>query len=299
MFEHKTLGSLDDFFLEYEKRREQGIYFYRINGYNDRIREFIARYYEEARKTGVVIEGRITNPDEKNLAYYEEIMGMQLQLRMGFLLSSLQKWLPRMKDHQRQNVAASMYDTLDAMRREGKNDNMLRNAFIKFMCWLYYKFERIVNQLGESRIPKILYEGNISSYELKLLCILSGAGCDIVLLQYQGDDGYCMLDGDSRFSRKLELPEMREFPQGFCIKVLRQEIEERANVERLYGTPPRLLNCTNAWIEGKGLMDVQKPFQTRGRDDRFFYNCFLRVEGWEGKLELYECDVHITYANSR
>lgn len=300
MFEHKTLGSLDDFFLEYEKRREPGIYFYRINGYNDGIRDFLARYYEEARKTGVVIEGRIPNPDERNLAYYEEIMGMQFQLGMGFLLSSLQKWLPRMNERQRKNVAESLYDTLDAMRREGKNDNMLRNAYIKFMCWFYYKFERIVNRLGESRIPKILYEGTVSNYELKLLNILSGAGCDIVLLQYQGDEGYSALDGDSRFSRKLELPGMGAFPQGFCIKTLRKEIEERANVERLYGTPPRQQNCTNAWIQGKGLEDVLKPAQARGQDGRFYYNCFLRVEGVEDKLtylnELYRFQLEITGA---
>ncbi len=300
MFEHRVLDSLDDFFLERGKRREQGIYFYRINGYNGLIREFLERYYEEARRTGVVIEGKIPNPDEKNLAYYEEVMGMQFQLSMGFLLSSLQKWLPRMNDYQRKNVAAALYDTLEAMRREGKNDNMLRNAYIKFMCWLYYKFERIVNQLGESRVPKILYEGSISNYELKFLCILSGAGCDIVLLQYQGDGGYCALDRDSVLSCKLELPDMREFPPGFCIKALRREIEERANAERLYGTPPKLSNCTNAWMEGKGLEDVQKPVQARGQEERFFYNCFLRIEGVEDKLtylnELYRFQLEMTGA---
>ena len=256
MFENRAVSSLDDFFLEYGKRREQGIYFYRINGYNDLIREFLLRYYEEARRTGVVIEGKIPNPDEKNLAYYEEIMGMQFQLGMGFLLSSLQKWLPRMNSYQRQNVAESLYDTLEGMRREGKNDNMLRNAFIKFMCWLYYKFERVVNQLGENRIPKILYEGNISNYELKLLCILAGAGCDIVLLQYQGDKSYAALDRDSRFSRKLELPGMGDFPREFCIRALRKEQEERVERERLYGPLPRVNACTNAWISGKGLVDV-------------------------------------------
>ena len=300
MFKHKALGSLDDFFLEYGKRREQGVYFYRINGYNDNIGEFLVRYYEEARRTGVVIEGKIPNPDEKNLAYYEEIMGMQFQLSMGFLISSLQKWLPRMNDYQRKNVAAALYDTLDAMRREGKNDNMLRNAFIKFMCWLYYKFERVVNQLGENRIPKILYEGSVSNYELKFLCILSGAGCDIVLLQYQGDGEYCALDRDSRFSLKLELPGMGEFPQEFCIRALRKEMEERANAERLYGTPPRLSACTNAWIEGKGLEDVQKPVQLRGQDERFFYNCFLRMAGVEDKLtylnELYRFQMEMAGA---
>ncbi len=297
MFEHKALGSLDDFFLEYDKRREQGIYFYRINGYNDRIRGFLVSYYEEARRTGVVIEGKIPNPDEKNLAYYEEIMGMQFQLSMGFLLTCLQKWLPRMNEFQRKNVAESLYDTLNGMRKEGKNDNMLRNAFIKFMCWLYYKFERVVNRLGENQIPKILYEGNISNYELKFLCILSGAGCDIVLLQYQGDKGYSSLDRESCFSRKLEMTGMGEFPQGFCIKDLRKEIEERANLERLYGTPSKLWNCTNAWIEGKGLADVLKPMQARGQDERFFYNCFLRIEGVEDKLtypnELYHFQMEI------
>lgn len=44
------------------------------------------------------------------------------------------------------------------MQRAGKTEGMLKNAYIKFMCWLYYKFERIVNLLGENSVPKILYE---------------------------------------------------------------------------------------------------------------------------------------------
>ncbi len=45
-------------------------------------------------KSGVVIEGKIANPTEQNLSYYEEIMGMDFQMSMGFLLTSLKKWLP-------------------------------------------------------------------------------------------------------------------------------------------------------------------------------------------------------------
>lgn len=100
----------------------------------------------------MVIEGKIPNPDEGNLSYYNEIMGMDFQMNMGFILMSLRKWLPRMNEFQRQNVADSIYDSLDSMRRSGKTENMLKNAYIKFMCWLYYKFERIVNQLGENNI---------------------------------------------------------------------------------------------------------------------------------------------------
>ena len=72
-----------------------------MNGYNDKCRQFIGEYAKEARKSGVVIEGKIANPTEQNLSYYEEIMGMDFQMSMGFLLTSLKKWLPRMNDYQR------------------------------------------------------------------------------------------------------------------------------------------------------------------------------------------------------
>ena len=165
----------------------------------------IKKYYDVARRTGVVIEGKIPNPDEGNLSYYNEIMGMEFQMNIGFILMSLRKWLPRMNEFQRQNVANSIYDSLDSMRRAGKTENMLKNAYIKFMCWLYYKFERIVNQLGENNIPKILYEGSISNYELMLISILSNAGCDVVLLQYAGDGGYLKSDPESVLSDCLPM----------------------------------------------------------------------------------------------
>ena len=152
MFTHKKIQNLNDFFVDLNSRPDKGVYFYRINGYTDEIGQFIQKYYECARLSGVIIEGRIPNPDEKNLAYYTEIMGGAFQMSPGFISQSLKKWLPRMNDYQSQNVANSIYDTLDELRRSGKNDNMLKNAYIKFMCWLYYKFERVVNMLGENPI---------------------------------------------------------------------------------------------------------------------------------------------------
>lgn len=292
MFGHKMLKDLNDYFGNLDQRQEKGVFFYRINGFNEVVREFLQRYYEAARKTGVIIEGRIPNPDENNLLYYNEIMGMEFQMSMGFITSSLKKWLPRMNDYQRNNVAMSIYDTLDSMLKSGKNENMLKNAYIKFMCWLYYKFERIVSQLGEMNIPKILYEGDISNYELKLLTILSNAGCDIVLLQYKGDQNYLKLDPSNQFSFPLEIPGLSAFPPIFSLKAMRQEMTERMKAERLYGTKPQVCNCTNAWIEGKGLEDIKKSVLTRGDDPKFYYNCFIRINGVEDKLtyqnELYQ-----------
>lgn len=285
MFEHKKIQNLDDFFIDFNGRQNQGVYFYRINGFNEKVGQFITKYYEAARLSGAVIEGRIPNPDEKNLSYYNEMMGMEFRMDLGFITSSLQKWLPRMNDRQRSQVASSIYDCLVSLHNQGKNENMLRNAYIKFMCWLYYKFESVVNKLGDNKIPKILYEGDISNYELMLISILSNAGCDVVLLQYHGDAGYLKLDKESKLSDNLvmEIP-MEAFPKEFNLAGIRSEIQKSVQRERLYGARPEVSNCTNAWIKGEGLEDVRTSLLNRGNDSRFFYNCFLRINGVEDKL---------------
>ena len=284
MLRRTSIEKLDDYFIDLGKRKNKGIYFYRINGYNRQIHEFIQRYYETARLSGVIIEGKLQNPDTNNLAYYNEIMGNDFQMSMGFMMSSLKKWLPRMNDSQRENVAGSIYDTLMGLKRAGKNDNMLKNAYIKFMCWLYYKFERIVNHLGDEKLPKILYEGTISTYELLLMNVLAIAGCDIVLLQYQGDAAYQKIDPDSTKSIDLKLPGMNTFPPSFSLKQIRADIQETQNSERLYGPKPQFSNCTNAWITGKVFEDVRKDTLTRGEKPNFFYNCYCRIMGVEDRL---------------
>lgn len=284
MFEHVKIQNLDDYFKELGNRTKRGVYFYRINAYNDRISEFVVKYYEAARTGGVIIEGRIPNPDEKNLEYYHEIMGSSFQVTKQFLDGSLKKWLPRMNEYQRTTVVGSIYDTLVTLQNSGKNENMLKNAYIKFMCWLYYKFERVVNQLGNEKVPKILYEGNISNYELMLIEILANAGCDVVFLQYAGDANYLKLDPQSIISDNLVLPDMKPFPAEFNLRWVRDEIKKNINKERLYGKKPEVLNCTNAWAQGKILSDLKTPVQSRGNDPKLFYNCFFRMTGVEDKL---------------
>ena len=284
MLEHKKIQNLNDYFVELNKRPQKGVYFSRINSYSSEIGEFIKKYYDAARRTGVVIEGKIPNPDEKNLAFYNEMMGNDFQMSESFISSHLKKWLSRMNDFQRQNVAGSIYNSLYTMHKEGKTENMLKNAYIKFMCWLYYKFERIVNQLGENNIPKILYEGDISHYELMLISILSGAGCDVVLLQYNGDEGYLKVDPESKLSYNLEFSGDTPFPAGYSLKSVREEIQNDMNNERLYGIPAKVTNCTNAWIRGKAFEDILESPVLRGTDERFFYNLFCRINGVEDRL---------------
>lgn len=154
MLQHIEMKRPEDFFTELPQRSPKGVYFYRINGYHQTVHELIKKYYDAARKAGVVIEGRIPNPDNKNLAYFDEMMGSDFRSDKTFLSQKLKKWLPRMNQYQNDAVAGAMADTLSELKNEGKNENMLKNAYIKFMCWLYYKFERIVSQLGNPQVPK-------------------------------------------------------------------------------------------------------------------------------------------------
>ncbi len=280
--------SLDDFFVEMSKRREKRAYFYRINRTSDVVERFLYRYYDTARRTGVVVDGRIANPTEGNLSYYGEIMGMDFRLSTGFIAESLKKWLPRLDERQRESVAYSIYDCLDKLRKAGKTENMLKNAYIKFMCWLYYKFERIVGRLGENNVPKILYCGVISNYELLLITILNRAGCDVLLVQTAGDEEYRKLDPASERSDVYDVPEGKAFPKDFSLRQLCRKFEQEEQNRKIFGDGAGIRNCTNAWIGGEGLADILKAPADRGGRPDLFYNCYCRISGVEDKL---------TYAN--
>lgn len=242
-FKHIKIQSLDDFFVPLSGRSEKGIYFYRFNKTSDKIDEFIYKYYNAARKSGVVIDGKIGNPTESNLSYYQEIMGRDFQMSMGFISDALKKWLPRMRAIQRENIAGAIYDVLDGLRRSGKNENMLKNAYIKFMCWLYYKFEGVVEQMNGENIPKIFFVGDIVGYEFMLINILADAGCDVVFVQPHGDVSYLKVDENLEKSFEYvgengaaEQNMVREFAADFSIKSMLENHDFKAQRENGHGT---------------------------------------------------------------
>lgn len=296
MLEHKKINQLDDFFSPLNARREKGVYFYRISGRNSQISAFIRNYYDAARKNGVVLEGGIPNPTNQNLAYYQEQMGTDFQMSLGFLESSLKKWLPRMNDTQRQAVSASIYHTLDNLRKNGKPESVLKNVYIKFMCWLYYKFERIVSLLGNDNLPKILYEGEITNHELLLISVLAHAGCDVILLEYKGDANYLKYDARAEMSDLLTFPDIQPFPEGYSLKNVRQEIQDDLNRKRLYGVLPDVQNCTNAWLNpNENLFEkIRVNPEIRGGAGTLFYNLFCRIEGVE-EMQTYPNVLYQTY----
>ena len=284
MFQLGQIEKLHDYFSACSRRREQAVFFYRVAGYSGEVAAFLTQYDQAARTNGVVIEGRIPNPDPKQLDYLAEMMGSDFQLDAGFLTQKLTRWLPRLTGAQREAVVTAMMATLQDLQAHGKNENMLRNAYIKYMCWLYYKFERILGRLGGDELPKILYDGTVSSYELQLLVILARAGADIVLLERAGDAGYLRCDPTSQYARLYQAPGLTPFPADFSLRQLREQGRQQAERQKLYGAPAGIAPCTNAWMKTPDVKEILTAVRARGDDPKLFYNAFVVQYGVEDKL---------------
>lgn len=284
MFQLGRIEKLHDYFSVCSCRREQAVFFYRMAGYSGEVAAFLTQYDQAARTNGVVIEGRIPNPDPKQLDYLAEMMGSDFQLDAGFLTQKLTRWLPRLTGAQREAVVTAMTATLQDLQTHGKNENMLRNAYIKYMCWLYYKFERILGRLGGDELPKILYDGTVSSYELQLLVILARAGADIVLLERAGDAGYLRCDPTSQYARLYQAPGLTPFPADFSLRQLREQGRQQAERQKLYGAPAGIAPCTNAWMKTPDGKEILTAVRARGDDPKLFYNAFVVQYGVEDKL---------------
>ena len=238
MFDICKMKTLDDPFTPLSAREGKGVYFYRINGYNEQINSFILKYYEAARTSGVILEGGIRNPTDANLSYYYEQMGQGWSFDKGFFSSSLHKWLPRLHPGGCDTLAEALYGSLTFLKSIGKTDGMLRSAYIKFMCWMYYKFERIAHALGGDNVPKILFEGDMDTYVLLLLSTISSAGCDIIALQYDSGKKYLTLDPQQTRSYELVVNGMGKFPTGTPSRDCAEWYNSSSGVRALPWPPP-------------------------------------------------------------
>ena len=286
MLLHQKIKGLEDFFKRQSERKPKGVYFYRVNSYDETILEFIRKYYELAKREGAIIDKNIENPTADNIAYFNEIIGDKYVHGPGFMAEALKKWLPRIKDYQRASIADGIYDTLEVLRRQGKNIDILKNNFIRIMCWLYYNFYNIMERLGNDDVPKIIFWGNVNFSELSTLKILSNAGADIILVQPGGDSKYMTIDPKSEYSIDLGMGS-ESFPAGFDLQWLLKQHEEDKSKRLLYSNKASAKANTNTWLSGDLFEDLKNT--RRGENTSFFYNMFTRING---------CDNRNTYVNN-
>lgn len=278
MFKHIELKEKDDYFKPCSKRETRGVFFCRLTEYNQEVQNFLARYLEAVKQCGVFISEKIQNPTEQQLDYFEEMIGKEFRPDPVFLITTLEKWLPRLDEKQRDSLADALFRMLNEMKAAGKNDYILKNGYTKFMCWFYYKFERILTCMGGETLPKILFEGYVNDYELRMLYILASAGCDVLLVQYRGDQEYLRIDPAGRCSQLIREQRSGSFPDGFSIHSLQRQLDEVRSSPKIRVEAPDKPVSTNTWLTGELLADSLKEMSARGRG-AFYYNMFVRIRG--------------------
>ena len=228
MYNRIEIGEIAELFLPLSRRPSgKGVCFVRICRANRATLDAVWQYHEAARTRGVILEGQIPNPDERQLSFLTEMIGGAFQAAPAFVTAALQKWMPRMKQSHREEFAQALCAQFDELRRRGKTDSILKNVYTKMMCWLYFKFERLTPFLGEDDPPRILYvTGGITAHELMLLRILSSMGADILLVEPAGDQAYLKQDPASSFSQLMDV-EGNALPADFNLKQFRKEMSAR------------------------------------------------------------------------
>lgn len=270
--------------------------FRRITGYNREVCEFLESYYLEASRSGVVVEGELQNPTPQQLSYYNENIGGRFEMSVGFITESLRKWLPRINSEPRTAMSTAIYDVLSDLRASGKTESVLKNAYMKIMCWLYYRFERIANKLGSNEPPKVLCETIAGTYQTALLSVLNKAGCEIVWLLYDGGVKYAAIDPQSKMSTLMTFSNTEKFPTDFCLKSLRQQIQANQQKQQLYGQPSAWAVHTNGWrTEGMDWKDAVAYQPTKRGKEKQICNCAFQVVGVASK-ETYVSDIFKLYS---
>lgn len=287
MYQRIHLENIEDYFRSYTERTIRGVYFARLTVYNEEIEKQIQKYLEHILSKGVCIEGKIGNPEGVQLSYFEEIMGREYHLEQSFFVERLRKWLPRISPNTIEIIAKGFLEVLSAMAQKGKNENMQKNAYIKYMCWLYYKFEKIfVSNGNENVVPKILYQGYPNEYELAFLQVLSKAGCDILLILINGEEEYKKIDERLQCSEAI-IVSGRSFPKEFSVLEKRKEIVKRLREPKPAAFQTEKMLQTNTWLHGNIYEDVERPLSQRGTDSRYHYNVFAGIYGVEDKSNYY------------
>jgi len=165
--------------------------------------QLLARFYKEAGTYGAYIKGGLPNPSEPEITRFYRTVGENFEPAPQVVARQLTVWLGQLQPSQKQTLHSAVMASLELLRSRGANNHMLKNAYVKFMCWLRGSFGRALNGIGSSVPPKLLLEGDITKYSALILRILHHAGCDVWYVNFTSEDSYKKADPEGRFSELI------------------------------------------------------------------------------------------------
>ncbi len=260
MYELLTTNNMENYFEPKSRRDKEGVYFYRIIGYDEELLKFLRKYQTFAQRKGTYINSTIKNPDSSDVQYLCTIINNNFSIDFRNIKLECTNWLKFLNDIQIDLISKALYTFLSEMAKEGININIIKNSYIKFLYWAKYKFENSLKYIGQDEIPKILYEGDIGKYELYMLRILSLAGCDIIYINFLNEESYMNIDIQGKYSNRIVKP-IRQNPPIHFSKIDLRQIEEKNRLIENIKKEQYVLN-TNNWMK----KDFWEEFFTLGKN---------------------------------
>ena len=243
MFLNISLQNNNDYFNPLSKRGSKGVYFYRYIGYEDETLIFFKRYQESAERKGIYFKENIKNPSDEEVKKCLSIIDGNFQLNMNYISRNSNLLIGSVGTTIVNLLNEAIFEALNNLQKSGSNMSILKNAYIKFMCWSN-RYQYLLRDLCKDEVPKILYEGEITKYEIYMLQIFSLIGCDIVFINYNNDDSFAKYDVHSKViygSKKGE-------PKVHFSKIDLKRIESEAVINKELEKVNNKL-VTNSWIK--------------------------------------------------
>lgn len=289
----KSITKEEDFFLPKSARNNDNVYFMRYLGYDSEKNIFYKRFYLQAQKFGKYMNNNIYNPTGEEVSSFLNYFAMPSYsadmstyiLNDMFIYDIAKKYLNLLDEICLKKLSESMCFILKELYNQDKNNNILKNNFVKFMCWTKRMFEECLIHISENIIPKILYEGEVSKYELHMLRILAYCGCDILILNFCSDTNYLKIDPNSQYSSIFVCKNIG-LPKEHYTKIDISSIEKRENLEKRILKINNVME-TNSWLANDFSEEIFKPNSQRGvLNNSKIYNLYIKYIGIDEK-ELY------------
>ena len=269
VYKRINLKTVEDYF---HTRPSASVYSCRIVKCDNNVIKFIEKYFTEASHCGVIIEDKIQNPDMKAISFMKEKIGDSYTHSSSFIQQKLKQWIPNLDTNQTSSLAKNFFDLLEDLKKSGRNDSVIRNVYIKMMCWMYFRFNNVVTKLCKDVNPKIIYEGDITFYELSMLKLLSSCGCDLLFLDYN----------NSIDDKEIQLLNIgtQKFSKDFNLSKVKSNILNHQKLLNRLGKSKYTI-ATNIWLTGDYVKDLRNT--NRGDNKTYIYNALIKQNGVEDK----------------
>lgn len=284
MAEQVRLKDMEEYFRPFDKRSSNGVFFCRMVGYDETSILFLSRYYFHCKQLGIYLKEALKNPSEEEVSSFIRTVEVGFNCCYDYMRHVVTRWMNDLNPSQKQLLWDALWQEISLLKNEGSGESILKNAVVKYLCWAKKIFSGLLGKLPFTSAPKILYEGDISKYELGMLRILSTLGCDVLIVNFAGEGSYKKADASLRYSQAIYYPQAGTPEVHFTQIDWAQEEKRQAVKQEL----AQLEDCTvtNQWLGENLWEDCMKPAEQRGHTPGKLYNLFVELQGVE-EAELY------------